>query len=355
MENEIRVIESGSALATSKEVYNDAMLRDFIAFIDASERTVKTYAFGVRRFLSFLAARGITRPTRDDVVAYKDSLEAEGLKSGSRKIYIESVKLFSAWLSSRGLYPHIAEHVKIKDKKSTIHKKKALTPAQVDDILDRLEAQRESGKRSEQTRRDFAIFLLMLTSGLRTIEVIRANVDSLDNLGGETVLYVHGKGRDEADEVVIVDPIVERAIREYLDMRSEPIAETVELEDESGKKRTRVIVPLFTSTAYPNKGGRLTTRTISGMVKKYLVKIGLGKDEKLSAHSLRHTMITEFIKRGGSLHEAQQAARHKRPETTQVYIDELDIISNKCSKTVAAALLGKRYSTANNAQTSNAI
>lgn len=319
--NGLATIDSGSTLAT-REAFDAAALSRFIAFVDtSSERTLKTYGYGVRRFLSFIAARGTAQPTREDVIAFRDELKQAGRKTATVKIYVEAVKLFSAWLASEGLYPNIAEHVKVKEKNATIHKKKALTPAQTAAILDRID------RSTEQGRRDYAIFLLMLTCGLRTIEVVRANVGNMDTLGGHTVLYVHGKGHEAADDIVKIPTLTERAIREYLAART----------DGSDKD-----APLFTSRSNRNGGQRLTTRTVSGMVKKYLREIGSGDDEKLSAHSLRHTMVTEFLKNGGDIREAQRAARHKRLETTEIYADELDVLANRCSATVEAALLGNR-------------
>lgn len=40
----------------------------------------------------------------------------------------------------------------------------------------------------------FAVLALMATGGLRTVEVVRANVEDLSTLGGLPVLYIQGKG-----------------------------------------------------------------------------------------------------------------------------------------------------------------
>ena len=61
-----------------------------------------------------------------------------------------------------------------------------------------------------------------------------------------------------------VAPQVEKALREYLKTR--------DIKDESE--------PLFTSTSNENKGGRLTTRTISKIAKTSLVNAGLNRVKK---------------------------------------------------------------------------
>lgn len=42
----------------------------------------------------------------------------------------------------------------------------------------------------------------MVTGGLRTIEVIKADIGDLKTVGAFTVLYVQGKGREEKTEYI---------------------------------------------------------------------------------------------------------------------------------------------------------
>ena len=73
---------------------------------------------------------------------------------------------------------------------------------------------------TEQGQRDFAILSLMITTGLRTIEIIRADIGDLRAVANDTVLYIQGKGHDEKTDFVKVSEPVERAIRAYLKTRS---------------------------------------------------------------------------------------------------------------------------------------
>jgi len=85
---------------------------------------------------------------------------------------------------------------------------------------------------------------------------------------------------------------------------------------------------LFTSDANRNYGERLTTKTISRVVKSALVEIGLN-NERYTAHSLRHTAGTQNILNGGTVQETQQLLRHKSPTTTYIYINVVNRINNK--------------------------
>lgn len=51
-------------------------------------------------------------------------------------------------------------------------------------------------------KRNYAMLALMLTMGLRTIEVSRANIEDIRTSGDATVLYVQGKDHIEKDAVV---------------------------------------------------------------------------------------------------------------------------------------------------------
>ena len=53
-----------------------------------------------------------------------------------------------------------------------------------------------------KSKRDKAIFALMVTAGLRAIEVARANVGDIIEQGGKYFLLVQGKGHKEKDAMV---------------------------------------------------------------------------------------------------------------------------------------------------------
>ena len=137
-----------------------------------------------------------------------------------------------------------------------------------------------------------------------------------------SVLYVQGKGRDEKTEYIKLDAHVEALIRDYLKARGESKAEA----------------PLFASMSNNSKGGRMTTRAISGIAKAHMVGAGYNSD-KLTAHSLRHTAVTLSLLAGRPLEEVQQFARHANMATTMIYNHALDKAKNGCSEAIAKAIL----------------
>ena len=286
----------------------------FINYLDASPKTVETYKKALRQFFNYLGLHGIRQPQREDVLAFRDDLKASGLKPTTVQNYITATRIFFKWTAQEGLYPNIAEHVK-GAKLDKNHKKDYLTSRQAKEVLANVETDSEEGLRN------YAILSLMVTGGLRTIEVSRADVADLRTLGENTVLFVQGKEREEKTEYIKISAPVETAIRAYLKAR-----ENVE----EGQ-------PLFTSTSNNSRGKRITTRTVSAIVKNALKNAGYDS-ARLTAHSLRHTAITLALLAGREITEVQQFARHANLNTTMIYNHALDQAKNGCSDAITNAI-----------------
>lgn len=292
---------------------SEDLFQSFLSYLDASPKTVETYTKAIRQFYKYIEERGITQPAREDVIEYREALR-EDHKPTTVQNYITALRLFFQWTETAGLYPNIAQHIK-GAKLTKEHKKDYLTSSQVKAILRRIDTSDTQGKR------DFAIIALMVTGGLRDIEVSRANIEDLRTLGDSVVLYIQGKGREDRSEYVKVMPEVEKAIRATL----------------SDRKNTEGRQPLFISLSNNSKGERISTRSISGIVKTSFRRAGYDSD-RLTAHSLRHTAVTLSLLGGRSLQEAQQFARHTNISTTQIYAHNLDRAKNDCEKTIARAI-----------------
>ena len=314
MTEQLTTLNNNEALqqATPTEEWYNA----YIAYIDASPRTIEAYGRALKYFLQWLSENGITHPQREDIIRYRDELK-ENHKPTTVQNYIMALRQFFNWTEQEKgayYYPNVANHIK-GAKLNHDHKKDYLTTSQIHLVLDEIEQDSLKGLR------DYAILLLMITNGLRTIEVSRANIEDLATLDDNTVLYIQGKGKEEKTDIAIIAPPTEKAIRAYLKERG----------------NTQPDAPLFAGTSHNNGGGRMTTRAISGTVKERLRAVGLDSD-RLTAHSLRHTAITLALKNGMSLQEASQFARHASIATTDIYAHNLDRNKNKCSRTIAAAL-----------------
>ena len=307
------VITVAEKAEVTQQAFTQDLYKMFIDYVDASPKTIETYTRALRQLMKYFNANGITRPQREDVVAYREWLK-EDHKPTTVQNYLTAAKLFFAWTEQAGLYPNIAQHIK-GAKLDRNHKKENLTSGQVKAILTGMDRSTAQGKR------DYAIISLMITGGLRTIEVSRANVEDLRTAGDDVVLYLQGKGHEERTDYIKVVPEVEAAIRDYLKTRG-PVA---------GKD------PLFTSMSNNSKGQRITTRSVSGIVKQAFVSAGYSSD-KLTAHSTRHTAVTLALLNGQSLEEVQQFARHANIATTLIYSHAIERAKNQCEARIAAAI-----------------
>jgi integrase/recombinase XerD len=294
----------------------EELMDSFIRAQDVRENSRQAYRKGLKKFLAWLRDREIMNPDRQTLLDYKDDLRATGLSSFSISAYIVVVRKFFAWLeATRGL-PNIAKGLK-GARRTRGFMKDPLTLAQVQELLGSIDRKVLRGLR------DHALINLMTTTGLRTIETIRANIGDVRQEGGEALLWVQGKGRDEKDEPAVLPAETIKPLHEYLAVRGAAPKDA----------------PLFSSLSNRNGGGRLTTRTLRRIIKDRLRAIGIDSD-RLTAHSVRHTCITLALQAGATIQEAQALARHANINTTLIYAHNIDRVKQAPERKVAALISG---------------
>ena len=293
------------------------LLDDFFAYLDATPKTTATYQRALRQLFRYFTENGITRPAYDDILNYKKALESTGKKPATIALYLAAARRFFAWTEQRGIFPNVALGVKA-PKQEHGHKRDFLGADQIAGVLSSMKHD------SIQARRDFAIMALMSVGGLRTIEIIRANVEDMRTIGGEPVLYVQGKGRHDRTEFVKLPAPVMKAITDYLTMRGK-VADTA---------------PLFASMSNRNKNGRMSTRSISRIAKTTLCEAGYNSS-RLTAHSLRHTAVTLAILGGMPLPDVQKFVRHSNLNTTMIYSHTVDRMKSMCENVVSDMIFSR--------------
>ena len=293
------------------------LFQQFIIFIDATPNTIRTYRGSLKQWFLYLRQNQIGHPDSETVRQYRQELQNSGKKPTTVKNYIIAVKRFFEWTEEAGFYPNIAKYIK-SGHLSKNFKKDYLTSSQAKKILDEIDRSTLKGKR------DYAMLVTMLTMGLRTIEVTRANIEDIRTKGNTTVLYIQGKGHDEKDDLIRMPQHVESAIRDYLSVR-----QTKDLSE-----------PLFISTSNHNANGRMTTRSIRRIVKTAFIAAGFDSP-RLTAHSTRHTAATLSLLNGATLQQTQELLRHRNIGTTEIYAHNIDAATNPAANDVEAAIFGK--------------
>lgn len=294
---------------TEKRVnINSIVLDEFIATLDATDTTKETYIKGVRKFIKWCIDNDISEVSKIHLIAYKDYLKAN-YKATSISMYITSLKKLYKFLEGKGI-KNLASDIK-GAKNSKGFKKDTLTIEQSKELLKSIDRTTNEGKRN------YALIHLLITTGLRTIEIERANIEDIRTIGSQAVLYIQGKGRDDKDEYVKLTYETLKALNEYLITR----------ENKEDKQ------PLFISYSDRSNGHRLKTRSIRDIIKKAFKNIGIDSD-KITAHSLRHTAITLSLIGGATIQEAQQLARHTNINTTMIYAHNLNRLDNKAEQSI---------------------
>lgn len=292
---------------------NDLVIDDFKRNLDATKETKETYIKGVLAFIKWCNKNDISEVTHATLIQFKENLISQNKKASTISMYMTALKKLYKYLETKGI-KNIASDLKGAKQKRN-YSKDPLTIDQAKDLLNSIDRTTNEGKRN------YALIHLLLTTGLRTIEIERANIEDIRNVANNSVLYVMGKGRESKDEYVKLTYETLKAINEYL------LTRDIKTDKE----------PLFTSLSDRSNGQRLKTRSIRDIIKKAFKNIGINSD-KITTHSLRHTAITLTLIGGSTIQEAQQLARHSNINTTMIYAHNLKRIESNAENNIQKLL-----------------
>ena len=295
---------------------DNQLLNQFKQSLDTtSKATVEGYANAVKQYMGFIEKYGMNPQSPETVKEYKRHLLGLGYKVSTVNSYITSIKRFYEFLEENGACKNVAKKVKkVREEKN--FKKDCLTVQQAKNTICTINTDSLTGKR------DYALLMLLINTGLRTIEVARAQIGDIRNKGNATVLYVQGKGHMEKDNFVVLPECVQDAINEYLKARPETLT------NES---------PLFACTGNRATNKPLHVKSISRIVKGIFKENGL-VSERLTAHSTRHTACTLALLSGANMLEVQDMARHQNINTTTIYTHNINRIENAPEYKIAKLL-----------------
>ena len=283
----------------------------FLEELDIKESSRKNYKTTLRVFTRWLvtAKIDVRSPTRANIIAYKSYLKSLNLAATTLDNYLSSVRQLFAWMERRGFYENIAAGVH-SPKRYKGFRKEYLQEQEVFHLLKSIKLQRVIDYR------DLAIIALMVTMGLRSIEVCRLDVEDVQMGNNGFKLRVWGKGRDEKDRVIgSVPDFVMDYFNDYLLQRKH-----------TGKS------PLFVT----HKGNRLNTMALSRIIKKRLETAQL-KRPGVTMHSFRHTAGITAIRHGADLQAVKEMLGHSSIDTTMIYLSAIErekTLSNSAIQTL---------------------
>jgi site-specific recombinase XerD len=162
-------------------------------------------------------------------------------------------------------------------------------------VVNRVLAKQEHASR--KGRRDYAILLLLARLGLRSCEVAALRLDDLDWSTGRIVV----RSRKASRTVALPLPVdTGRAIADYL---------------KAGRPSCRNR-EVFIAHRAPWRA--LSRPGVCHVARRALIRAHVS-GVSLGAHTFRHTLATDLLRRGMSLDEIGQILRHRDPSTTAIY------------------------------------
>lgn len=261
----------------------DALIQDYLdtLTVTRSPNTVKSYGTDLAQFA--LVADG----SRDHLSAtMRKFMRQYGTTPITRARKLSTLRGFCKFLVALGeLDEDPTEAIEAPYQRKQLPK--ALLETQVEKML-------EQDLDTANQLRDRAILELAYGSGLRVSEVESANWDDIDFR--DRSIRVRGKGNK--DRICLFGKACEQVLKDYR---------------ERGYVRPIQGDPVFTN----QRGGRLSVRSISTIVKKWAMAAGLPPD--VSPHTLRHSFATHLLNGGADLKTVQQLLGHESLATTQVY------------------------------------
>jgi site-specific recombinase XerD len=257
--------------------------RRFLKRKNCSKHTLRNYMSTLKQFVLWVDVP-IEQVTHKTVLSFMDHLLDKRLKPKTINCYLNSI---------RGFYEYLIEEERVLMSQPvkrgySLRLSRPLPRYLRDEDVPRL-------FNVISSKRDRAMFMLMLRCGLRVEEVARLTMAALDLPRSQLFVY---EGKGVKDRVVYLSNDAYKILVQYLKTRPSSRAKRVFL-IEKGRL----------------KGKPIQVRGIQHCMQHYAKKAGL----KVSCHQLRHTMATQLLNADADLVTIQDLLGHTRIKTTQRY------------------------------------
>jgi integrase/recombinase XerC len=261
-----------------------------------------------------------------DVQSWRDALEGKGFKPATVYARISRLSSFYTWVMrdpalGRFITTNPAQNARPKcPKPYQTESSKALDDDQISALM-RVVVQRAAAG-DVVGKRDYALLLLFITTGMRRQEVIGLRGSDVELRNDDLVVRCRVKGGDYVGRAVN-EPLVREALFDYLESCGRMNAFGSDC-------------PLWTRHDRAGRpGAPLSSHSFSKNLKGYARAAGI---EKIHIHQTRHTFARIISEETGSIVETQDALGHKNLATTRVYIGRIAVKRDKHSRQVTARL-----------------
>jgi len=285
----------------------DELIERYIQYLkyerNASPHTIRNYHSDLAQFRDFLA--GKDKDAAVDVNAV-NALRIRAFLSHLFKMQEQKSSIARKLAAIRAFFKFLARERLIAENPAAgvstpkLEKKlpRIMTEEEMNTFLDRVSDAAQTG--DPAILRDRAILEMLYASGLRVSEL--AGLDLRNVNFGDAFVLVRGKG--DKERIVPFGSKAKSALEAYLPSREKLLRET-----RTGS--TALFLNVY--------GGRLTTRSIDRILKRYVQTYSPNVNVKVSPHSLRHAFASHLLAEGADLRAIQEMLGHKSLATTQRY------------------------------------
>jgi site-specific recombinase XerD len=189
----------------------------------------------------------------------------------------------------------------------------------VTELVAAIDTDRGSGSRSDWPERDRAIVFTSLLAGLRTDELVNANIGDVRRSEDGGVLHVRGKGNK--DRRIPIGQELLKVLDDYLRTRTSRFPRTRRRASTTSDALSSFspTAPLFLGA----DGERITRGTLQYRILRAFKKAGINGERASGAlvHGLRHTFATELANANVSVYTLMKLLGHESMVTSQRYVD----------------------------------
>jgi integrase/recombinase XerD len=162
-------------------------------------------------------------------------------------------------------------------------------------------------RRTLQGKRDYAILLTLLTTGLRKAEICNLKVGDLKTYRNQAVIDVIGKGQKFRRIPLKTETLL--AIQDYLKANGNGTDADHSIFNTLGKHG-------------PYEERPITPKAVDCLVKSVAKKALIQK--RIHPHVIRHTFATSLLDKGNNLRTIQALMGHSHIRTTERYLHSTD-------------------------------
>ncbi len=291
------------------------LLNEYYATLDLKKKTIKAYKDSINAFVIWLKNNKDKPICKQTLIEYKEYMIIN-YKPKTVNLYLSGLRQFFNFLEELG-YPNVMKNIKnVKVGKGFTKSSLELNQFIIieNNMLKKIEVLEQKYKKKEIKKekyllilRNYAIFKLAVMDLLREIEISKADKVDIRAMQNRIILDIEGKGQDSKNDFVVLADDTIKAINKYLNVR--------------GKDEFK---PLYISISSNCYGGRLSTRSLSKILKNIFKEYGNIDTPRITGHSTRHTGATFLHLAKVDMRDIQEVARHQNISTTAIYVDTVN-------------------------------